>query len=42
MAECPNTPTDEEHSDVKQTSLQMLTQENIPISCNGEVKCLNL
>ena len=43
MAECPNTPTDEEHSvDVEPASLQMLTQEGIPINSNGEVECLNL
>ena len=44
MAECPNTPTNEEmeHSDAEPASLQMLTQENIPINSDGEVECLNL
>ena len=42
MVECPNIPINEEHSDVEQASLQMLTKENIPINSNGEVKCLNL
>ena len=44
MAEWPNTPTNEEmdHSDVEQASLQMLTQEHIPINFNGEVECLNM
>ena len=44
VAECPNTPTDEEleHSDVEPASLQMLTHENFPIKSNGEVEYLNL
>ena len=44
VVECPNTPTDEEmeHSDVEPVSLQILTQENIPINSNGEEECLNL
>ena len=41
-AECPNTRTVEEYSDVEQASLQMLTQENIPTNSNGEVKYLDL
>ena len=42
MAECPNTSTDEEYSDMEPASLQMLTHENIPINSNGEVEYLNL
>ena len=44
VAECSNTHMDEEmdHSDVEQASLQMLTQEHIPINSNGEIECLNL
>ena len=42
MAECPNTPTDEEHSDVEPASLQMMTHENIPINSNREVEYLNM
>ena len=44
MEECPNTSTDDEmgHSDMEQTSLQMLTHDNLPINSNGEVECLNL
>ena len=36
--ECPNTATDEEldHSDMKQVTLQMLLQENIPINLEGQ------
>ena len=42
--ECANTPTDDEmgHSDSEQTSLQMLTQDNLPLNSNGEVEYLNL
>ena len=42
MAECPNNPTDEEHSDVQPASLQMLTHENIPTKSNGAVEYLTL
>ena len=44
VAECPNTPRDEEleHSDVEPASLQMLIHENLPINSNGEVEYLNL
>ena len=36
--ECPNTPTDDEigHGDSEEASLQMLTQDNLPLNCNGE------
>ena len=42
--ECPNTPTDDEmgHSDTEQTSLQMLTHDNLPINSTAEVEYLNL
>ena len=42
--ECPNTPTDDEmgHSDSEQASLQMLTQDSLPLNSNGEVEYLNL
>ena len=42
--ECPNTPTDDElgHSDSDQGMLQMIVQEEIPHSCDGEVEYLNL
>ena len=42
--ECPNTLTDDEmgHSDSEQASLQMLTQENLPLNSNGEVEYLSL
>ena len=44
IQECPNIPTDDEmgHSDSEQASLQMLTQDNLLLNCNGEVKYLNL
>ena len=44
MEESPNTPTDEEldRSNMKQASLQMMMQENIPINSDGQVECLNL
>ena len=43
--ECRNTPTDDEmgHSDSEEASLQMLTQDNLPLnSNNGEVEYLSL
>ena len=42
--ECSNTPTDDEigHSDSEQASLQMLTQDNLPLNSNGEVEYLKL
>ena len=41
---CPNMPTDGEmgHSDSEQASLQMLTQDSLPLNSNGEVEYLNL
>ena len=44
MAECPNTPADEEleQSDVEPASFWMLTQENMPINSDGQVGSLNL
>ena len=44
MAENPNTPTDEEleHRNLEPASLQMLTQETIPMNYDGQVECLNL
>ena len=42
--ERPNTPMDDEmgHSDSETASLQMLTQEDIPLNFNGDVEYLNL
>ena len=42
--DCPNTPMDNEmgNSDSEQASLQMLTQDSLPLSSNGEVEYLNL
>ena len=42
--EYPNMPMDDEmgHSDSEQASLQMLTQDGLPLNSNGEVEFLNL
>ena len=42
--EFPNIPTDNEmgHSDSEQASLQMLTQDSLPLNSNGEVEYLNI
>ena len=42
--ECLNTPMDDEmgHSDSGQASLQMLTQDSLPLNSNSEVEYLNL
>ena len=44
VQECPNTPTDDKmgHSDSEQASLQVLTQDSLPLHSNGEVEYLNL
>ena len=42
--ECPNMPIDDEmgYSNSEQASLQMLTQDNLPLNSNGEVEYSNL
>ena len=44
MAECPNTPTDEEtdYEDADPTSLQMMSQSYSPINSEREADYLNL
>ena len=44
VQECPNMPKDDEmgHSDSEQASLQMLTQDSLPLNSNGDVEYSNL